>query len=663
MKFQKILATAFAATAGLSHAAFGDRDCSFGNNGAQVMSAAFGAAYAATAEPSGSVLVMAGFFSTGSQLFRLDANGQSVTRLSARVTEVHYDPGVRVQADGGMVFVSGKGAANNAFPAGAGRVLPDGSVDASFGTNGFATVSGFVEAGAGPLLQPDDRIVVGGNVGGVAALVRFNANGTPDESFGVHGVAAVPAVGSQYFSIARNTDGSFLALGSTKLARHLGDGSLDLAFGANGIVDLSRIFVRGVQMRVQPSGNILVVGNPTLSSVPLRIARITSTGQLDRTVAGGTGWRDVTLPGVNASASFTPGVYLSLMPDGRPLVAIGVDPDPRVDPWTPGAGVIVRYGLDLADDTVVNLDFVPSFAQPLPSGRLMVGNWNRTGEVRRLLGDADASSCGANLVESISVAVDDPVVVEGSAGTALLAFKVSLSQPSWSRGITVDYGYQADCPVGVACPQMITTGSLAFGHGQSKRWLLAPVSTNTVAQANRTLVLSLTNATGAVIAKARGTGTIVDDDPSAASQPVVQYRLYSGITLEHLYTTDANEYAVLPSRGWSQEGMAYRMLDGTGAYGGVYTVPLHRFFHPTVKQHHWTADPGEAMSLARLGTWDYEGVAGYVLPSPVTGTIPLYRLSYPDPPLHVWTTDANEMTTLSTQRGWVYEGIVGYVLP
>jgi hypothetical protein len=213
---------------------------------------------------------------------------------------------------------------------------------------------------------------------------------------------------------------------------------------------------------------------------------------------------------------------------------------------------------------------------------------------------------------------------------------------------------------------------LTFGHGpdhQSKRtsWCRILRPKPPPSRPNRTLFLgNLSGATGSDAGSFKGgraRGTIRDDDPTPARGTVPMYRLYSHITKEHLYTTDTNEYAVLGTRGWVQEGIAYTMFSSGGSYDAQYAIPLYRMYHGGIQQHHWTTDSNEVMSLAAGGAWSYEGIPGYVLPVAGAGTTPLYRLSYFNPPLHLWTTDLNEKNVLFTQYGWAYEGIVGEVLP
>ena len=143
---------------------------------------------------------------------------------------------------------------------------------------------------------------------------------------------------------------------------------------------------------------------------------------------------------------------------------------------------------------------------------------------------------------------------------------------------------------------------------------------------------------------------------------ITRYRLYSDITKEHLYTTDANEYSVLATRGWLAEGAIYQLYPGAGSLNGVAAVPFYRLYNRISQQHHWTTDANEYNVLGQ-GDWTKEGVDGYILPSNAAGSIPVYRL-YLNAfgGLHLWTTDLNEKTVLST-RGWVYEGVAGYVVP
>ena len=145
---------------------------------------------------------------------------------------------------------------------------------------------------------------------------------------------------------------------------------------------------------------------------------------------------------------------------------------------------------------------------------------------------------------------------------------------------------------------------------------------------------------------------------------MTRYRLYSPGTFEHLYTTDLNEFNVLPvCCAWVPEGSIYRLFNGAGSFGGVATVPYYRLYNPFSFQHHWTTDVGEYNFLPSVG-WIQEGVDGQILRSPATGALPLYRLYLNAAGgLHLWTIDANERDYLVANAGWVDEGVAGYVIP
>jgi hypothetical protein len=262
---------------------------------------------------------------------------------------------------------------------------------------------------------------------------------------------------------------------------------------------------------------------------------------------------------------------------------------------------------------------------------------------------------------TLSFQIGDAQVGEGHSGTTLMGFHVSLSRPAPAT-ISVDYT-TADNVATQGTDYVGQAGTLTFQPGQSHRWVMVPIVGNDVVQSNRTFFVNLSNPSLGVIARAQATGTIIDDDPTPAASTVPMYRLYSDITKEHLYTTDANEYAVLATRNWVQEDVAFNMFGSGGTYGSEYAIPLYRMYRPGILQHHWTTDAYEVMVLSAEGAWEFEGIPGYVLPSAVAGSTPLYRLMYFTPPLHLWTTDLNEKNVLSTQYGWVYEGVVGEVLP
>jgi uncharacterized protein (TIGR03437 family) len=140
------------------------------------------------------------------------------------------------------------------------------------------------------------------------------------------------------------------------------------------------------------------------------------------------------------------------------------------------------------------------------------------------------------------------------------------------------------------------------------------------------------------------------------------YRLYSNVTKEHLYSTDENEYNVLGTEGWSQEGIVGQLISGPNVVSAVQSIPYYRLYNAQILNHLWTTDRNEYFTLRLEGGWHAEGVIGYIMPSSVADTVSFTRLVYNWPPYyHLWTTDPNEVSVLSSGGGWTIEGVVGYL--
>jgi uncharacterized delta-60 repeat protein len=116
------------------------------------------------------------------------------------------------------------------------RFNADGSIDNTFGSRGTATVSLDGQI-AGVVIQSDGKIVLdGGN-----QLARLNANGTLDTSFGSGGIATVPGFAGGLDALSLQPDGKLVAAGTTssnawELARYIPGGTLDTTFNSAGAV-------------------------------------------------------------------------------------------------------------------------------------------------------------------------------------------------------------------------------------------------------------------------------------------------------------------------------------------------------------------------------------------------------------------------------------------
>ncbi len=99
------------------------------------------------------------------------------------------------------------------------RYNPDGSADASFGSNGVATALFGAGRNATPsalALLPDGSIVAAGTVDGDFAVARFAANGVLDPSFGGNGMVTTDFGGNDgATAVAVQPDGKVVAAGFT----------------------------------------------------------------------------------------------------------------------------------------------------------------------------------------------------------------------------------------------------------------------------------------------------------------------------------------------------------------------------------------------------------------------------------------------------------------
>ena len=190
------------------------------------------------------------------------------------------------------------------------RVLPDGSVDLSFNTGG----AGFNSQIYGLALQPDGKIIVGGNFtkfngSNVNRLVRLLPDGTLDTSFTI-GLGADAIVESVLVQpdgkvVVGGRFSSFNGSVHSRLVRLNIDGSVDTSFiiGAG--------FDKNVYCVEMQSDTKLIVGGSFLNykgSVARRIIRLNVDGSSDTSFASGAGFSNGDVRAV------------LIQPDGRVLI-------------------------------------------------------------------------------------------------------------------------------------------------------------------------------------------------------------------------------------------------------------------------------------------------------------------------------------------------------
>ena len=122
------------------------------------------------------------------------------------------------------------------------RFNADGSPDTTFDGDGVIKIGtpAADEEAHSVLVQADGKIIVGGRETTDREkflLTRFNANGSTDTSYGTSGwnIFQIDFVNNNFTSLARQSDGRMLAGGGGKILRFTADGVRDMAFGRNGV--------------------------------------------------------------------------------------------------------------------------------------------------------------------------------------------------------------------------------------------------------------------------------------------------------------------------------------------------------------------------------------------------------------------------------------------
>ncbi len=215
-----------------------------------------------------------------------------------------------VQSDGKIIATGYTGDGGNQNVALI-RLKPDGSIDSTFGQNGKVTTNiGSNDFAHATTLQSDGKIIVAGVAGGttnVFALLRYQENGSPDNSFGLNGKAfnSFPgSTGSTAYTVQIQADEKILIAGTTfigsgkdyAVARYNPDGIIDTSFSGDGkfALDIGDGYDEVTSIAVQNDGKILLTGPAAGNNHDIVIVRLLPDGTPDTTFQiGGIGKTDL----------------------------------------------------------------------------------------------------------------------------------------------------------------------------------------------------------------------------------------------------------------------------------------------------------------------------------------------------------------------------------
>jgi uncharacterized delta-60 repeat protein len=281
-----------AVLAGNVWSAAGDLDLTFGSSGTGAVITEVGfntsdEALAVALQPDGKIVTAGYSTAGGKRVFAVVRHDDTGTRDSGFgsdgivTTTIGISNSVAyaaaLQSDGNIILAGSSVSGGKTTIALARYISTTGALDPAFGVGGVVTTSLSTgsDVARGMAIQPDGRIVVGGNASGQLAVARYNSDGTPDTSFGTGGTATLVLSATVGNAVAIQPDGKIVLAGYSDK-----DGTDDFAvvrFMVTGTLDTSwnRPYGwvltdfggssedQGRAVAVQPDGKIVVAGSTT----------------------------------------------------------------------------------------------------------------------------------------------------------------------------------------------------------------------------------------------------------------------------------------------------------------------------------------------------------------------------------------------------------------
>ncbi len=213
-------------------------------------------------------LVVAGANGSDFALVRYNVNGTLDTSFGGSGIVVTNLPDfsavqrVMLQSDGKILAI-GDNDGDFALT----RYTTDGRLDRSFSRDGIvATDFGTLDTVSDAVVQPDGKILVLGTSDSRVALARYDEDGTLDTSFSGDGkVTSTPGNSSQGDKLLLQRNGKVVVLatvdGNAVLVRYNSDGSVDNTFSGDGRI-LTNLASTGdsADAVLQPDGRVVLVG-------------------------------------------------------------------------------------------------------------------------------------------------------------------------------------------------------------------------------------------------------------------------------------------------------------------------------------------------------------------------------------------------------------------
>ncbi|ASK94194.1 hemagglutinin [Xanthomonas campestris pv. trichodesmae] len=204
-----------------------------------------------------------------------------------------------------------------------------------------------------------------------------------------------------------------------------------------------------------------------------------------------------------------------------------------------------------------------------------------------------------------ALSIDDVSVNEGNSGTTTATFTVSLSAAS-GQTVTVNYA-TADGTATAGSDYVARSGTLTFAPGVTAQGVAVTVNGDTAVEPNETFSVGLSGASNATIARATGTGTILNDDAVVTISPASLPAATAGSAYSQTLTASGGTpgYTFVVSAGALPAGLT---LSASGVLSGTPTASGSFNFTATA------TDSGTPTSGSRAYTLTVAG-ATVILPA------------------------------------------------
>jgi chitinase len=178
-----------------------------------------------------------------------------------------------------------------------------------------------------------------------------------------------------------------------------------------------------------------------------------------------------------------------------------------------------------------------------------------------------ATSGAIEVAAGPTLRVNDISVTEGNAGTAQATFTVTLSPVNTTQAVTVSY-VTSNGSATAGSDYVAASGTVTFDPSTTSRTISVAINGDTTSEQNETFFVNLSQPVNAVVGDAQGTGTITNDDATAA--PLLSAgpaTLFAGATITATVTNGPGNprdwLALAPTAASNAANVGWFYLNGT----------------------------------------------------------------------------------------------------